>query len=330
MRRLASILTLSLLMSACTTASVVPTDTATNTAPAGETLVIQGSDTEVQVVSNLAEAFAEQNTGTAEQAIDISVTGGGSAVGIAALINGTTDIANSSRLMNAEERAQAEEKGVDVQQIAFALDALSVVTHPDNALASMSVADLGRIYRGEITNWKELGGDDAAIVLYGRQSTSGTFGFFRDTVLKADYSPDMRQMEGTQAIVEAVAADEHGIGYVGVGYLLDEQSGATDRVHVVALESAKDDLPISPLDKAAVLAGNYPLARSIYQYFNGTPVEGSTLKNFLIFELSPAGQAIVEESGFYEVTAADRAANAATLGTPADEASNASASSAAQ
>ena len=313
MRRLASILTLTLLMSACTTASVVEPNTNDLAADSGansSTLVIQGSDTEVQLVSSLAEAFA------AETEQDLSVTGGGSAVGIAALINGNTDIANSSRLINAEEKAQAKANGIDVQQIAFALDALSVITHPSNALASLSVTDLGRIYRGEVTNWKELGGQDAAIVLYGRQSTSGTFGYFRDTVLKADYAPSMRQMEGTQAIVEAVAADPHGIGYVGVGYLLDEQNGATERVHIVALEAAQDGLPISPLDKEAVLKGSYPLARSIYQYVNGKPAAGSALHNFLSYELSADGQKIVEASGFYPVTDADKAANAQVLGAP--------------
>lgn len=312
MRRTASVFALTILVSACTTASVVPTteDTAQNTAPSNGTLVIQGSDTEVQLVSSLAEAFT-----TARPNADLSVTGGGSAVGIAALLNGTTDVANSSRSLNDTERTQAQQKGIDVQEVILARDALSLITHPSNPIERLSVADLGRIYRGDVTNWKDVGGADAPIVLYGRQSTSGTFSYFRDTALQSDYSVDMRQMEGTQAIVDAVSADENGIGYVGVGYLLDEQNGATARVHVVAISSAQDGLPVSPLEKSAVLSGAYPLARPIYQYISGLPEAGSVLQSFLRFELSPEGQTIVEESGFYPMTDADRTANNAVIDT---------------
>jgi phosphate transport system substrate-binding protein len=298
MRRL-SALTLAIFCTACT-GSV--------TELSGGPLVIQGSDTEVQLVSSLAEAFGEGHPGG-----DISVTGGGSAVGIAALINGNTDIANSSRAMTEEERAQAAAAGVDVQEIVLARDGLTVVTHPSNPVAMLSLETLGKIYRGEITNWKDAGGTDGEIVLYGRQSTSGTYSYFRTTVLKADYAEGMRQMEGTQAIVDSVAADVHGIGYVGVGYLLEE-GGAQDRVKALPLSKEEGGAPVSSLDKEAVLAGEYPLARPIYQYVNGRPAAESPVFAFVSFELSAEGQAVVEASGFYPVTEADARQNGTVLG----------------
>ncbi len=310
MRRPASLLALTLLLGACT-ATVTPdapdapvSDSASAT---DGTLVIQGSDTEVQLVSSLAEAF-----GAMVPDADLSVTGGGSATGIAALINGTTDIANSSRAMDEKERELASINNVDVREVVLARDGLTLVTHPSNPVGALSVEQIGRIYRGEITNWADIGGPDAPIVLYGRQSTSGTFGYFRDTVLQADYAAEMRQMEGNQAIVDAVAADEQGIGYVGVGYLRGD--GILDRIKALPLSREDGGEAFSSLDRDAVLNGSYPLARPIYQYVNGVPAAGSLVQQFLAYELSEGGQATVEQSGFYPVTEADATANAALLG----------------
>ena len=142
------------------------------------------------------------------------------------------------------------------------------------------------------------------INLYGRQSNSGTYGFFREMVLKGEYSPKMNTMNGNSQIVEAVKADPSGIGYIGVGYAKNA-SGVT----ILDVAMKENGSYKSPLDKVAVESGEYPIARPLYQYVNGTP--SGTVKDFLVFELSEQGQRIVEEEGFYPVTAEEyKAANA--------------------
>lgn len=274
-----------------------------------ESVVIQGSDTEVQLVSALVESF----TGAHSEA-DMSVTGGGSAVGIAALINGEADIANSSRPMSSEEKTAADANGIDVQEFIVARDGLSVIVHPSNEVMSLTVAQLGSIFRGEVINWQDVGGADAPIVLYGRQSTSGTFGFFRDAVMKADYAQSMRQMEGTEAIVDAVAADENGIGYAGVGYVKDEDGGPREEVAVLPMK-LEDGTMASPLNEEDVLSGRYPIARPIYQYLAEKPAAGSVIDAFIRFESSVEGESIIRSMGFYPVSDADRAANEYVTGT---------------
>lgn len=274
-----------------------------------ESVVIQGSDTEVQLVSDLAEAFSAVDADA-----DLSVTGGGSAVGIAALLNGDTDIANSSRPLNDKEREQALAKGMEIGEFILARDGLSIIVHPGNAVPSLGVDQIGAIFRGEVTNWKDVGGADKPIVLYGRQSTSGTFGFFRDSVLKADYASSLRQMEGSQAIVDAVAADPDGLGYVGVGYVKDQDGAVRADLKVLPVSLLVGGEAVSSLDEASVLAGKYPISRPIYQYVDGTPAAGSAIERFLRFEASPEGLALVKNAGFYPPTAQDEAANAAFFG----------------
>lgn len=274
-----------------------------------QSVIIQGSDTEVQLVSSLVEAFSALRADA-----DISVTGGGSATGIAALLNGEADIANSSRALNEKERDIAAEKGIDVVEFVLARDGLSVVVHPSNPVGSLTVDQIGAVFRGEITSWKDLGGADAPIVLYGRQSTSGTFGFFRDAVLKDDYAATLRQMEGSQAIVDAVTADENGIGYVGVGYVKDGAGAPRSDLKVLSVAASAGGEAASPLDSAAVLEGRYPISRPIYQYLPAAPAADSVIEAFLAFEASEEGKTIIEKMGFYEPTAADRAANASALG----------------
>lgn len=297
--RVIGLLAAGLVISGCTASVVTPT---------GETdsLTIRGSDTEVQMVSNLAEAFGETATGA-----EISVTGGGSATGIASLINQEILLANSSREMTEEERTQAKANGVDVREFLLARDGLSIIVHPSNTVPSLTLDQIGRLYRGEITNWQELDGPDAPVVLYGRQSTSGTYGYFRDAVVKADYAPEMRGMEGTQAIVDAVKQDVSGIGYVGVGYLKDAQGAERTDVKILSLPAVSGEGLVSPLDTEKVKAGAYPLSRLIYQYTAGVPEEGSIMRKFLEFEMSEEGQKIVEAAGFYSLTDDDHARNQA-------------------
>lgn len=279
-----------------------------SSAPSRQNLVISGSDTEVQLISTLAESF----TKTHDEA-NISVAGGGSAVGIAALINGETDIANSSRQMKAEEITKAKDAGRDPQEFIVARDGLSNIVHPDNPVKELTMEQLGKIFSGQITNWKEVGGNDAAIVLYGRQSTSGTFSFYRDKVVKGDYASSMRQMEGNQSIVDAVLSNKDGIGYVGVGYAKTEDGKARTDVKILLIAKTAGATAYSPLDRVAVDSGDYPIVRNIYQYLQVLPKKGSVAESFLTYEASADGQALVEKSGFYPLSAANIQANDALL-----------------
>ncbi len=254
-------------------------------------LQLKGSDTELQMFAALAEEFKKTNA-----AVDITVTGGGSGTGIAALINGEIDIADSSRPMKPEEIQKAKANGIEPVEFIIARDGLAVIVHPDNPVDELTRAQVADIYTGKITNWKEVGGNDEAITLYGRQSTSGTYVYFRDTVLKADYATTMRNMEGTSAIVDAVQVDKTGIGYIGIGYLKSD-------VKAVVLEGQ------SPTDKAAVSSGKYVLTRPLYQYAKGVPVKGGPTHKLMVFQLSAQGQKVVESTGFLAVTPADAAAN---------------------
>ncbi len=271
-------------------------------------LTVKGSDTEVQLVSNLSEAFSKEN-----KEADISVTGGGSAVGIASLLNGEIDIANSSRKMKDEELKTAKDKGLDIQEFVLSIDGLSIILHPTNSITKLSIDDLSKIYQGKITNWKELGGNDAPIVLYGRQSTSGTYTFFRDTVVKGEYSSKMLNMEGNEAIVDGVKGDVNGIGYVGVGYVKDANKQARADIKIISVSKDAASEAISPLDKTAVKDGRYPIARAIYQYLAQLPAKGSAQEKFLQFEVSPVAQSLVEDAGFYSINDAHMASNKALL-----------------
>ncbi len=271
-------------------------------------IVIQGSDTEVQLVSALVEEFSGEHPDAS-----ISVAGGGSAVGIAALINGETDIANSSRQMKPEEIASAKDKGMNPQEFILARDGLSVIVHPSNSVETLTMEQLGKIYTGEIANWKDVGGPDSPIVLYGRQSTSGTFSFFRDTVVKADYSESMRQMEGTQAIVDGVSADTQGIGYAGVGYVVDAEKNAREDIKVLTISSVAGGEAVSPLNMEAVMGGKYPIFRRIYQYMPMPPAKDSLLTKLLEFETSDAGMKVIQSQGFYPLTPEDLAQNRTLL-----------------
>ncbi|MBI2877612.1 MAG: PstS family phosphate ABC transporter substrate-binding protein [Candidatus Tectomicrobia bacterium] len=275
-------------------------------ATASNAIQVKGSDTEVNLVQRLAEEFMK-----AHPQASISVTGGGSGTGIAALIDQRADLANSSREMKPEEVQQARQRGVNPVHIVFAVDGLAIIAHPSNPLESLSLEDLAKIFRGEVTNWKEVGGPDLGISLYGRQSNSGTFIYFRDTVLKGDYAPSMKMMNGSAQIVEGVPRDRAGIGYVGVGYVM-EQGKAAKGAKVLRLAREKGGEAISPLEADKVEQGIYPLSRPLYQYINGTP-KGALLE-FLQFELSPEGQRLVAQEGFFSVPSTYQAANRKVIG----------------
>jgi len=261
----------------------------TSSVYAEDMMQIKGSDTLINLVQRLSEVYMQRNPNKY-----IAVTGGGSGTGIAALMNDKCDIANASRLMKPKEIARAHNSGIEVKRVVIAMDGLSVIVNANNSIEKLTLGELGKIFRGEVTNWKDLGGKNSPIVLYGRQSNSGTFVFFRDAVLKGEYSQTMKRMNGNAQIVEAVKQDESGIGYVGVGYVKDA-SGIT----VLSVASRAGGNYANPLNARDVESGEYPITRPLNQYLNGTPK--GTVRDFIIFELSQKGQKIVEEEGFFPI-----------------------------
>jgi phosphate transport system substrate-binding protein len=258
-------------------------------------LQVKGSDTEVNLVQRLAEMYMKKDPNAS-----IAVTGGGSGVGIAAIINKTTDLCNSSRPMKDSELAKAKANGVNPVGVAFAVDGLSVIVNTKNSVKNLTIDQIGQIYRGEVSNWKQLGGPDSPITLYGRQPNSGTFVFFREHIVNGDYSNKMNQMNGNAQILEAVKKDGGGIGYVGIGYVVDDAGKVAPGINVLEVARDSRSKPTSPLQLENIMSGAYPITRPLYQYFdknNQAKVEG-----FIKFELSPEGMAIIKKDGFYPLT----------------------------
>jgi phosphate transport system substrate-binding protein len=263
---------------------------------------IKGSDTLINVVQKLAETYMAKKPGTA-----IAVTGGGSGTGIAGLVNKKCDIANSSRGMKAQEVADANAKGVDPKRVVVAIDGLSVITNAGNPVDKLTVDQIGKIYRGETVNWKDVGGNDSPINLYGRQSNSGTYDFMKEVVMKGEYSSSLKSMNGNAQIVEAIKQDKSGIGYVGVGYVKDASG-----INVLKVALTPVMGYFSPLNSADVKNGKYPISRPLNQYVNGMP-QGA-VKDFILYELSPEGQEIIEKEGFFAIPEEYQRYNDATLG----------------
>ena len=259
---------------------------------------IKGSDTLINLVQRLSEVYMEKNPNTA-----IAVTGGGSGVGIAALIADRVQIADASRPMKDKEKTAAKENGVIPYEIVIGIDGLSVIIHSSISVNSLTVDQIGAIFRGDISNWKDVGGPNMPISLYGRQANSGTYVFFQEHVLgKKDYSPKMKRMNGNAQIVEGVIADKAGIGYVGIGYIYDDKGNIRDGLKVMEVAADANSDPVSPLVAENVKSGKYPIARALYQYVNGKPK--GAVKDFIAFELGPEGQKVVEEMSFFPVSGA--------------------------
>ena len=258
-------------------------------------LQIKGSDTMVNLVQILAEEYMAKNPGAA-----IAVLGGGSGTGITGLINQTCDIANSSREWQPKDIEQAWDKGVTPRPFIIAVDGLSVIVNEKNPIDQLTMAQVGALYRGEVKNWKAFGEFAKPVSLYGRQSNSGTYVFMQEFVLgNKNYSTDMKEMNGNAQIIEGVLQDEGAVGYVGVGYLFDETGKVRKGLKVLKISKEPNGPGFMPTDKAAVDAGDYPIARPLYMATNGKP-KGDAAK-LLAWIVSPEGQAIVEREGFFTV-----------------------------
>jgi phosphate transport system substrate-binding protein len=271
--------------------------------PAGKMIQVKGSDTMVNLVQILAEEYMSRTPGTA-----LAVLGGGSGTGITGLINQTCDIADHSREWRQKEIDQAWEKGVRPRFFVIAVDGLSIIVNEKNTLDKLTMAQVGALYRGEIRNWKALGGPDKAVSLYGRQSNSGTYVFMQEHVLgNKNYSTDMKEMNGNAQIIESVIQDEGAVGYVGVGYLYDKDGKIRSGLKILNISKEPNGQAYSPLDKEAVDSKKYPVARPLYQAVNGKP--GGEIATFLMWETGPEGQKIVEREGFYTIGGEYKALN---------------------
>ena len=255
-------------------------------APATNKIVVKGSDTLVILAQRWAEVYMKSNPSTA-----IQVTGGGSGVGISALINGATDIANASRKMKPSEKDKLKARyntlGVEV---ACAKDGITVYLHPSNKVKELTIKQLGDMFSGKITNWKEVGGADADIKLYGRENSSGTYVFFQENVVKGDYAPNCQTLPGTAAVVNAVKKDVNGIGYGGAAY--------AEGIEICKVK--KDDKSTGSIPTAETIkTGEYPITRYLYMYLRNKPT--GAMKSYIDWILSPEGQKLVVEMGYFPV-----------------------------
>jgi len=255
-----------------------------------DTIKIKGSDTEVNLAVQLAESFHKVNS-----SVFVSISGGGSGLGIASLLNGTADIANSSRCINNKEIELFEKKGAKIDSFVFAQDAIAFVVADDLAIDSINVAELTGILNGNYKNWSSLTGKNLPINIYGRQSNSGTHDFVKKK-LGIDFSPYAKQMNGNAQILEAIKADHSGIGYVGAGYVTH---GGSKGIKVLPVYLNKNEKAISPLDASMIAAGKYFFQRPLFQYYNAGSYE--KIKPFLDFEKSDAGKLIIQQAGYYPV-----------------------------
>jgi phosphate transport system substrate-binding protein len=254
---------------------------------AEEKITVKGSDTMVILAQRWAEKYMAVHPD-----VSIQVTGGGSGTGISALINGTTDVCNSSRPMKPSERDKLKQRygslGVEIKS---ARDGLSVYVNEANPVNELTIQQIREIYTARITNWKQLGGPNEKIILYSRENNSGTYVYFKDNVLMGDdYAPGAQNMPGTAGVVNAVARDRFGIGYGGAAY-----GKGIKEVKVKKDEGTPGYAPTLENIKS----GNYPISRFLFMYVKNRP--SGAMKAYIDWILGDEGQKIVSEVGYFPI-----------------------------
>jgi phosphate transport system substrate-binding protein len=267
------------------------------TPSAGTSAYIQnkGSDT----IVNLALAWAERYQ-TEHPDISISVTGGGSGTGIAALINGTVDIANASRTITADEIKQAKANGINPVQVVISRDAIAVVVNPQNPVRRLTLQQISDIYSGKINNWTGVGGDDRPIVRLSRETNSGTHVYFLQTVIRLGdpknttlFSTDTLLLPSSEGIINEVRQNPNAIGYDGLGYIPPDLMNS-----VIAVARDAGGAYVIP-SITTVNNNSYPVSRDLYMYTNGQPT--GAIKDYINWILSPEAQKIVADLGFVPI-----------------------------
>ena len=247
-------------------------------------ITLKGSDTVLPLGQKEAEDYMKKDTTSS-----ITVVGGGSGVGITALTDGTTDIAMASRDLKTEEKLKFTEQKKDIQQITIAFDALSVIVNPENKVSQLTREQLEKIFTGEITNWKEVGGANEKIIAYSRESSSGTFEFFKEHVMsKKNYATTVLSMPATGAIVQSVSQTKGAIGYIGLAY-------ESKDVKSIAVSYDQGKTYVAP-SVAAAKDKTYPISRPLYYMYD--KVNEAKVKAFVDYALSDEGQKTVSEIGY--------------------------------
>lgn len=256
-------------------------------AMASRVVQMKGSDTILNVSQYLAEEYMLENKDAR-----IAVTGGGSGVGIASLINGTGDIGMASRNIKSKEIEMAKEKGIDIKEIVIGFDGITIIENKNNPVKNISSKDLGKIFRGEITNWKEIGGNDAPIVVLSRDSSSGTHEFFKEHIVRnnnpkgtEEYGIKTLYMPSNEAIKQEVETNINAIGYIGMGYV-------DKNVKSINVDNIEPNV-------SNVSSKKYPIAREIYWYVKKE--DNKTVNGLVNYALSKNGQEIVKEEGFVPI-----------------------------
>ncbi|MEY8705754.1 PstS family phosphate ABC transporter substrate-binding protein [Bacteroides faecichinchillae] len=247
---------------------------------------IKGSDTVLPIAQQTAEQFMKQHPDGR-----VTVTGGGTGVGISALMDNTTDIAMASRPIKFSEKMKIKEAGEEVEEVIVAYDALAVVVHPSNPVKQLTRKQLEDIFRGKITNWKQVGGEDQKIVVYSRETSSGTYEFFKESVLKnKNYMAGSLSMPATGAIIQSVSQTKGAIGYVGLAYVSPR---------IKTLSVSYDDTHYATPSVENATNKFYPIVRPLYYYYNVKNKD--QVDPLLQFILSPQGQDIIKKSGYIPV-----------------------------
>lgn len=250
-------------------------------------LTIKGSDTVLPLSQKEAEKYMKSNKSAA-----LTIIGGGSGVGIAALMDGTTDIAMASRKLKMDEKLKLNNAGKAFKEVIIAYDALAVIVNPANKVSKLTKEQIEGIYTGKIKNWKEVGGDDMQIIAYSRESSSGTYDFVKEYLLSnKNYSPICLMMPATGAIIESVTQTKGAIGYVGLAYM-------EKTVKDVAISYDKGKTYINASYENAKNK-TYPVVRPLMYYFEKK--NETKVKPFVDYILSPTGQAIVKEVGYVDL-----------------------------
>lgn len=248
---------------------------------------IKGSETVLPVSEKAAQVFMKTNPSG-----NVSVTGGGSGVGVSALLTGTTDISQMSRRIKFSERLKLRESGRAVTEVVVAYDALAIIIHPGNKISRLTREQLEGIFTGKVKNWKEVGGDDLKIVPYSRETSSGTYEFFKERVLKnKNFMPGIMSMPANGAVIQSVSQTKGAIAYVGIAYMnknvktVSVSFDAGKTFIAPSLQNAKNKM--------------YPIVRPLYYYYITSAAK--KVKPFIDFILSPAGQKVVQETGFVSI-----------------------------
>ncbi len=259
--------------------------TGDETTGATGSIMIKGSDTVLPLSQAEAEEFMYENPNA-----DITVIGGGSGVGIAALVDGEVEIAMASRSIKDSEIENAEANGINPVEHVIAWDGIAVVVNPENPITELTFDQLKAIYNGSISNWADVGGEDLTITVITRDSSSGTYGYFQEEVLlDEEYRADALVQPATGAIVQEIGQNAGAIGYIGYAYL-------DETVTALALDGGEGFVEATPEN---IMAGNYPLARPLHYYTDGEPT--GLAKEYIDYVMSTAGQEIVSDVGYFPV-----------------------------